>query len=1216
MKMEVRELIDKIKEFFELFYFDRILEKARKGEKSFQVDFSDLLKFDSELGERVLDNPEELLKCFDLAVKELGFELKVRFFNLPLSSYMLIRNIRSKDIGKFVAIEGVVRQKSDVRPQVTAARFECPSCGNVINVLQLDTSFKEPNRCSCGRKGRFRLLGKELVDAQGLVLEELPEHLEGGEQPKRVKVFLKDDLVSPMTEKRTNPGSRIVVIGVIKEVPIVLRGGVKSTRYDLMVEANNVEFVEEDFYSLEIAKEEEEQIRELAKDEHIYEKLVESIAPSIYGYEKMKEALVLQLFGGVRKTRKDGVVSRGDIHILLIGDPGAGKSALLKRMALVAPKARYVSGKGATGAGLCVGPDSFVITNSGCIYRIEKLVEEKLKGNKRKFEEGIWQAKDPNDDRKVLSLDKDLKLNERAINQFWKIKVSGDLIRLITQSGKELIVTPETKLLTLENGVVCWKKAKSFKEGDCLATAREIGVGEAINDVLVVDLIESNPLVYGVDDHVKKVISIIAKKFGSKQEAARKLGLNEDWFYAWSGKNSPKGIYLKKLKRLIDAAGLDWKEVVKDIDYLSLYRGRKIKIPYTLNKEFLYFAGLVAGDGDLSKRKYNAYIRFSNNSEELIRRFLILAKKLFNVKCNKSEKSEKRAAAVRFSSKIVFEILNKLGIPASPKSEKIDLSNVLLRLPNELVSAFLSGLFDSDGYVVDRKTRGSSYVGLVTTSKILAYKLQLVLLRFGVHAKIRKRSANPNMKVKSKLDKYEIEIKGKENLEKFEERIGFKFSEKKTKLRKIIEGIGKSNTNIDLVPGVQDKIIEAKICAGISSRQLFGYKISSYSLKEKELSRTRFQRIANKLNNEYLKKLAYSDIFWEKIKRIEVIRGKIKYVYDLTVDDAHNFLVNGFIVHNTASVTRDEFLKGWSLEAGAMVLANGGLCAIDELDKMSQEDRAAMHEGLENQTITISKATIQATLIARTTVLAAANPKFGRFDPYDIIAKQIDLPPTLINRFDLIFPVKDLPEEKKDELLAGHILKLHQRPDLKEGAIPTRLLRKYIAYARQKVKPVLSDAALEEIKRYYVEMRNKASDAEGGMKAIPISPRQLEALVRLAEASAKVRLSDKVERKDARRAIDLLHYCLTQVGIDPQTGKIDIDKITTGVTASQRSRIVLIKEIIEELENRVGKQIPIEDVLMEALKRKISESDVEEAIEKLKRVGDIFEPRRGFIQRI
>ena len=120
----------------------------------------------------------------------------------------------------------------------------------------------------------------------------------------------------------------------------------------------------------------------------------------------------------------------------------------------------------------------------------------------------------------------------------------------------------------------------------------------------------------------------------------------------------------------------------------------------------------------------------------------------------------------------------------------------------------------------------------------------------------------------------------------------------------------------------------------------------------------------------------------------------------------------------TAAVVKDEFLNGWALEAGAMVLSSDGLICIDEMDKMSNEDRAAMHEALENQTVSISKANIQATLIARTTVLAAANPKFGRFDPYGLISEQIDLPPTLINRFDLIFPIKDLPEEVRDEKLA------------------------------------------------------------------------------------------------------------------------------------------------------------------------------------------------------
>jgi replicative DNA helicase Mcm len=340
------------------------------------------------------------------------------------------------------------------------------------------------------------------------------------------------------------------------------------------------------------------------------------------------------------------------------------------------------------------------------------------------------------------------------------------------------------------------------------------------------------------------------------------------------------------------------------------------------------------------------------------------------------------------------------------------------------------------------------------------------------------------------------------------------------------------------------------------------------------------------------------------LKRINIVAPKARYVSGKGASGA------GL----TASVVKDEFLKGWSLEAGALVLANKGICCIDELDKMSKEDRDAMHEGLEQQTISISKANIQATLICRTTVLAAANPKFGRFDPYDILAKQIDLPPSLINRFDLIFPIKDLPDKMKDEKMAGHILNLHQNPDIEEPEIPTVLLRKYFAFARQHIKPKLTTAALEEIKDYYVNMRNKESAEEGAAKAIPISPRQLEALIRLSEASAKTRLSDKVTKKDAQKAIDILHYCLSEIGIDPETGKIDIDRITTGITASQRNKIMLIKEIIDDLENQIGKTIPIDDLIKEAEAKGIE--DIEEAIEKLKRSGDIFEPKRGFIQKI
>ena len=199
--------------------------------------------------------------------------------------------------------------------------------------------------------------------------------------------------------------------------------------------------------------------------------------------------------------------------------------------------------------------------------------------------------------------------------------------------------------------------------------------------------------------------------------------------------------------------------------------------------------------------------------------------------------------------------------------------------------------------------------------------------------------------------------------------------------------------------------------------------------------------------------------------------------------------------------------------------------------------------------------------------------------------------------------------------LESHILNLHQNPDINKPDIDTQLLKKYIGYAKRKIRPDLTDGAIEEIKRYYLKMR-ASGGGEEGIKAIPISPRQLQALVRLSEANAKLRLSNEVTRKDAKKAIDLLEYSLMDVGFDKETGKIDIDRIATGVSASTRGNIFVIKEIINELEGKIGKTIPIDDVVAAAKEKEISEDKAEEILEKLKKVGEIFEPRHGFVSRI
>ena len=660
------DLLIEAKNFFDA-HKKEMGDSLRDSEGVIFIDFMQLTEFSNSLSEEVLTNPEETLRVIEQAIEQSGLvsDVRVRLYNLLKSQDIKVRNIRSRHLNEMIVIEGIIRQASDVRPQVVNAKFECPSCGTVIAVLQMEKKFREPSRCSCGRRGGFKLISKEMVDTQRLVIEESPESLSGGEQPKRINVFVKEDLVEPRMEEKTTPGAKVKVIGVLKEVPVPLNTGGLSTRFELAVEANNIIPLEETFEELNINEEDERQILELSEDPDVFEKLAKSISPSVWGYEEIKRSLVLQLFGGVQKNRPNGAKNRGDIHILMIGDPGVAKSVTLGFMADISPKGRYVVGKSASGAGL------------------------------------------------------------------------------------------------------------------------------------------------------------------------------------------------------------------------------------------------------------------------------------------------------------------------------------------------------------------------------------------------------------------------------------------------------------------------------------------------------------------------------------------------------------------TATVVRDEYLKGWSLEAGAMVLANKGLVCIDELEKMDPQDRSAMHEAMEQQTVTISKANVQASLRAETSVLAAANPKFGRFDPYQSIAQQIDLPPTLINRFDIIFTMRDMPDKANDMRIATHVLNEHML-DGNEMLIERDLFRKYVAYAKQRVKPKLGEEAAMEVKNFYVNLRNKPVASESAMRPIPISARQLQALVRLAEASAKVRLSETVSLDDARRAIELMKYYLMQVGYDYESKTFDIDKITNKMSNAKMNKIFTVKETISALSNKFGKEIPIEEI-KEDLKDKMSEDEVEEAINKLVNGNEIYRPRRGYI---
>ena len=663
------DFLNDVKDFFEA--NRKTIGGVRKsGEKIVHIDFDDFSSHSPELADNLIDRPEETIQLLEVGLEELEWapnDSRARLSSISPGQEMFIRNIRSKHLGKMIGIEGIVRQASEVRPLVTNAKFECPSCGTLISVLQIDKKFKEPSRCSCGRRGGFKEISKDMVDAQVLTIEEASDNLEGGEQPKRMSIFLKEDLVDPRMEIRTTPGSRVKIIGILKEIAISSSSGAMLTRFDLAIEANNIIPLDESIEDIEISEEDERAIRELAADPDLLDRMIKSIAPSIWGHMDVKKALALQLFGGVKKFRSDNTKMRGDIHVLLVGDPGVAKSVILSFISGVAPKARYVSGKSSTGAGL------------------------------------------------------------------------------------------------------------------------------------------------------------------------------------------------------------------------------------------------------------------------------------------------------------------------------------------------------------------------------------------------------------------------------------------------------------------------------------------------------------------------------------------------------------------TATVVKDELLRGWSLEAGAMVLANKGIVCIDEFDKMDEEDRSTMHEAMEQQTVTISKATVQATLRSQTAVLAAANPKFGRFDPTQSIPKQVALAPSLVSRFDAIFIMRDIPSKDRDNAIAMHVLSEHKQT-IKHDVIDRELLRKYLSYSKQKYNPILTDEAITEMRNFYVGLRNLPQMGDSPNRPIPIGARQLEALVRLSEAHARMKLHKEVTKEDAEVAIELVKGYLMQVGYDEETKTIDIDKIG-GNPASARNKIFIVREAIGNLESKLGKLIPLEEVEKE-LRGKLKVEEIDEAIGKLLKTGDLFRPRRGYIQRM
>jgi replicative DNA helicase Mcm len=361
---EELEVIDPQERFQELFkmekYRQRISQLAVSGKTSLIVEFEDILTFDHRLADKLLEKPEEYLRHADNAAQsqlaieapEYAEKQKITVRIVRLLEPTPLRKLGAAHIGKLVMIEGIVVRSTPVRPMVMRAAFKCRGCGNITYVEQTGPFLKAPFACadpSCRRKGPFDFVQEEssFIDSQDLRIQERPEDLPPGQLPRTLHV----KLVGSEIVDVARPGDHVSIVGIVRAAAPTMPKVGKLRTFVLHLDANSIEVLGKEPEATLPSPEEEKQILELAKDPWIHRKIINSIAPSIYGYEHVKEAIMYLLFGGVPKTLPD-ITIRGELNILLIGDPGTAKSQLLQYVARVAPRGLYTSGRGTTAAGL------------------------------------------------------------------------------------------------------------------------------------------------------------------------------------------------------------------------------------------------------------------------------------------------------------------------------------------------------------------------------------------------------------------------------------------------------------------------------------------------------------------------------------------------------------------------------------------------------------------------------------------------------------------------------------------------------------------------------------------------------------------------------------------------------------------------------------------------------------------------------------------------
>jgi len=1014
--------------------------------RSVNVVYADLDRFDADLAAYLLDHPDLCLLAGKQALKNLMHQemrtadINLRLINLPRDSRVEIRDLRAKHVGKLVSVEGLVRKATEVRPKITDALFQCLRCGHVIKEAQEGLFFKEPMECykeqdGCGRSAgstKFKLLTEEsrFVDTQKVEVQESPEGLRGGAQPERLTGYLEDDAAGSVS-----PGDRVILNGILRSVQ---KGQpAKSTLFDINLDIIAAESQRTEYEEIHITPEDEARIVEVAHSPDVFKKIVASISPSIFGYDVEKESLALQLFGGVPKNLDDGTRIRGDIHILLIGDPGVAK---------------------------CVTGDTKVLLSDGRMEQIQKLMEEaESTGAIERIDDGITIKTSIG----VMSLTEDGRIAPAKADLIWKRKAPNKMIKVRTKSGKQIVVTPTHPFFTWEDGLV-GIEAKKIRVGDFLVAPRSTEiwgesqplqkikyeksrannkrelmlpekttpefwrfVGLMMGEGYVQTLKQNSGTSYFTnnDDDLLEEVKNFAFSLGLEpklrqshpEKTAKEVyfcGLEQATFLnqmlggTSSSKRWPSILFqcpedevAAAISGLFDAEGsvsLDSRklsiasasrELMEDTQYLLLRMGIQSRVKEFMNKQYgrKYFR-LMIGGSEVTTFWNKIPIRGKDKKERLLK--LTQLEVDYNTNLDVVPKVNKGIERIR---KELGLLQKEMGVPrptmvhyeAGDRNPSIQAFRTIM---DSLMNAWKSS--DKVLSVETEKlmlrmvelSRANIYweqvedVEEIEPEETVVYDLQVekwhnfIANGLVVHN-------SQMLRYMSKLAPRGIYASGKSSsaagLCVAPETV-IVVDGSPTRIGDFVES--RIRSPVEELPGqwsekVTDQCFVATMSDGRqTSREveaIWRIKTPSFLVELEDISGNRLTltpetRVWSKPDGVREGWVKASDMAvgqpimvsdnetyfrWSRVGRVYRRDGGLPpFVYDLTVRDSHSFLANGFVVHNTAAAVKDDFGEGrWTLEAGALVLADLGLASIDEMDKMTDQDRSSMHEAMESQ---------------------------------------------------------------------------------------------------------------------------------------------------------------------------------------------------------------------------------------------------------------------------